>query len=287
MLRTAGSGHTGQSYVERPPAPALAGAVASVWVQHVAADAAPYTHRTVPNGSAELTVRLGDEAHVQGPRTVPAVDTLVPGVTVVGVRFRPGAAEPVLGLPAGELRNLTVDAADLWGRTAATLGERAAGVRPDAALQLLEAEIAHRLDRATRPDPVVAEAVHRLMPWGGSGVGELPYALAISERQLRRRCHAAVGVGPKALQRLLRFQGFLALVQRTLAATGAPPADGLARLAADAGYADQAHLTRECVRLMGIPPAAFLHEAAHQCAPSHDHRASYAAMLAPAQQRLA
>ncbi len=281
MLRTAGSGHTGQTYVERPPAPALAGAVASVWVQRVAADAAPYTHRTVPNGSAELAVRLGDEPHIRGPRTRPVVDTLEPGAVVVGVRFRPGAAEPALGLPAGELRDLTVGAADVWGRSAATLGERAsAGATPDAALRILQTEIAHRLDRATTPDPVVAETVDRLMPWRDDGVSELPRALAISERQLRRRCHAALGVGPKTLQRMLRFQGFLALVQRTLAATGAPPTDGLARLAADAGYADQAHLTRECVRLMGIPPSAFLHEAAHQCAPNHDHRASFAALLA-------
>jgi AraC-like DNA-binding protein len=279
MLRTAGGDHTGQAYVERPPAPALSGAVISLWVQHVAPGAAPYTHRTVPNGSAELIVRLGDEAHVRGPRTVPAVDTLAPGATVIGVRFRPGAAEPVLGLPAGELRDLTVGAADVWGPMAATLGERVATATPDGALQSLEAEIARRLDRATAPDPVVAATVDRLMPWRGSGVSELPRALAISERQLRRRCHAALGVGPKALQRLLRFQGFLALVQRSLATTGAPPTDNLARLAADAGYADQAHLSRECVRLMGISPTAFLHEATHQCAPSHDHRASFAPML--------
>lgn len=281
MLGTASTDRPGQSYVERPPAPPLAGTLASVWIQRVAPDAAPYTHRTVPNGSAELTVLLGAEPHIRGPHTGPAVDTLPPGATVLGVRFRPGAAAPVLGVPAGELRDLTLDAGDVWGRAAASLGERvAAASRPDAGLALLEAEIARRLDRpSARPDPVVAEAVHRLMPWRDSGVSELPRALAISERQLRRRCHAAIGVGPKALQRMLRFQGFLALVQQTLAATGAPPAHGLARLAAEAGYADQAHLTRECVRLMGIPPAVFLHEAAHQCAPSHDHRASFTALL--------
>jgi transcriptional regulator GlxA family with amidase domain len=74
----------------------------------------------------------------------------------------------------------------------------------------------------------------------------------VSERQLRRRFADAVGYAPKTLQRVLRFQRFLVLAR----AAGAS-AD-LARLAFAAGYADQAHLTRECRRLAGLPPAALL-----------------------------
>ena len=62
-----------------------------------------------------------------------------------------------------------------------------------------------------------------------------------------RRPAAAVGYGPKTLQRVLRFG-------RALAALDAGV--DLARLALEAGYADQAHLTRECTRLAGAPPAA-------------------------------
>ena len=58
---------------------------------------------------------------------------------------------------------------------------------------------------------------------------------------------AAVGYGPKTLERVLRFRRFLDLAARE-------PAAGLAGLAAAAGYADQAHLTRECGRLAGAPP---------------------------------
>jgi AraC-like DNA-binding protein len=97
--------------------------------------------------------------------------------------------------------------------------------------------------------------------------------LAISASQLRRRCLAAVGTGPKALQRTLRFQGFLALVQ---SAQGG----GLAALAAEAGYADHAHLSRECVRLTGVPPSALLADKAGRCDCGHDHSASYAPFLA-------
>ena len=268
----------GQSYLERPPAPALASFVSSVWVQRVEPGAAPYTHRTVPNGSVELHCRIGHAPEVVGPRSQPAVDVLEPGATVIGLRFHPAA--DVLGVDAPELLDESIGAAELWGGTAAELGERIADARGlAAALAELEAQIARRFDDRPAPDPLVAEAVRRLMPWRATDVGSLPTALHISERQLRRRCLAAVGLGPKVLQRMLRFQGFLALVQHGLAHGRSPAADGLARLAAEAGYADQSHLTHESVRLMGITPAAFLDEAMHQCAPGHDHRASFQPLL--------
>lgn len=76
----------------------------------------------------------------------------------------------------------------------------------------------------------------------GSRVGAVSSSLGVSERQLLRRFRDAVGYGPKTLDRVLRFQRFLAL-------GGPGPAGGsgeaLAGLAASAGYADQAHLTRE------------------------------------------
>jgi hypothetical protein len=61
-----------------------------------------------------------------------------------------------------------------------------------------------------------------------------------------------VRVSPKVLQRTLRFQGFLALAQAGTIASGRRGADGMAGLAVDVGYADQAHLSRECLRLTGL-----------------------------------
>ena len=83
---------------------------------------------------------------------------------------------------------------------------------------------------------------------------ELAAALGISERQLRRRFHAAVGFGPKTLARILRFQRMLSLVRQRASRRD------LARLALDAGYADQAHMTAECTRLAGLPPGRLIAE---------------------------
>ena len=99
------------------------------------------------------------------------------------------------------------------------------------------------------PDPLVLAATRRL-GFPGSRVDELAQALGISERQLRRRFHQAVGYGPKTLDRVLRFRRLVSQAQ----AVSNGEID-LARVAADLGYADQAHMTRDSVRLTGMPPA--------------------------------
>jgi AraC-like DNA-binding protein len=60
----------------------------------------------------------------------------------------------------------------------------------------------------------------------------------------------------------------------------APGEDGLARLAADAGFTDQSHMSRECARLTGLTPSAFLGDARAICACGHDHAAAYTHVLA-------
>ncbi len=270
----------GQSYEERGPTPALAGLVSTVWVQRVAADAAPYTHRTVPNGSVELRCRIGSAPQVVGPLTRPLVEVLEPDTTIIGIRFRPGAAAAVFRLPVSELVDLTVASDELLGREARVVGELVAGSpSPAAGLALLQRQVMGWLAEATDPDPLVAEAVQRLMPWRDGEVGSLRSRLGISERQLRRRCRDSVGLGPKVLHRLLRFQGLLALAQQALAQGREPAGDGLAVLAAEVGYADQSHLTRECLRLTGQTPAVFLGETARHCGCGHDHAASYEPLL--------
>ena len=257
-----------QLYRERRPAPVLAGRAACVWIQSVSPSSVPYVHRTVPNGSVELSCRVGSLPRLSGPRTRATVDVLAPGTTLVGIRFRPGAAPRLIGVPASALvdESVTLDAA-------AALGERIAEA-PSAweAAALLEAEVAGQLVDAARPDALVAEAVRRLAPWGADEVLTLTSSLSISERQLRRRCRDAIGLAPKAMQRILRFQGFLALAHAQRSA-------GLALLAAQAGYADQSHLTRESARLSGLTPHALLRETARHCGPTHDHLPSFGPLL--------
>ena len=264
-----------QSFRERRPFTALERHVTCVWVQEVARDSAPYLYRTVPNGSAELVCAIGSTPRIVGPQTGPTEQVLPPGTTVAGVRFRPGAAPSVLGMPASELVDLDIGAEDVWGPYATVLGDALAGAGSahDAAA-LLEKASAARLADAPGPDPLALAAVHGLVDPHARAVRSLASSLFISERQLRRRCEAAIGLAPKPLQRMLRFQRFLAL-----AGTLEQPSAELARLAADGGYEDQPHLTRESMRLAGRPPKAVLVDSERHCGCAHDHAASYTPLL--------
>ena len=266
-----------QTYVERVPVSTLAGRVRTVWVQRTGP--LPYLQRNLPTGGVELHCPIGGLPRLVGPLTGPSVQVLSPYTTVVGARFWPGGAASLLGVPAEDLVDLVVELDDLWGGAAARLGELLASAPgPGAALQMLQRFLVCRQVRTDRPDPLVIEAVRRLMPWQPVEIGTLSTQLAISASQLRRRFLVAVGVGPKVLQRTLRFQAYLALAQ---AAAGRPVADGrVADLAGEVGYADHAHLGRECLRLTGVTPRELLGGRFDRCGCEHDHAASYLPFLA-------
>jgi AraC-like DNA-binding protein len=265
-----------QSYVERPAPAALRGVVASTWVQRVEVGA--LVHRDLPSGCVELRCRVGGVPEVVGPLTRARVEVLEAGTTVVGVRLHPAAAARVLLMPASEFVDQVVSANDVWPGCGSRLAEQfAVAAMPNAGVEALLQRVAASL-AGTSGDPLVAAAVRRLR-WHADDVGLVARELHVSERELRRRMRAQVGLAPKALQRALRFQRFLALAQYAMARGRAASDDGLARLAADAGFADQAHLSRECVRLTGQTPSAFLGSAQETCACGHDHAAAYVPVL--------
>ena len=242
---------TSGRYRELAPPPEVRAHVLCGWTLDAGR---PRDDAVLPDGCMDIVWRDGHGLIAAGPDTGPAPVSRRPGSTVVGVRFRPGAGAAMLGLPASELRDLRVPLAELWDEDAERLEERLhdAG-SPSERLEVLQRELQCRLARADRPDPMVAAAVMRLYSNDPGLVRALADALGIGERQLRRRFHAAVGYGPKTLARILRFQRLLALASRIGWARG-----DLARLALDAGYADQAHMTAEVTRLAGKPPTRLL-----------------------------
>jgi len=267
-----------ESYVERAPLPGLAGLVRTVWIQRTGA--VSYAQRHLPTGGVEIHCPLGGHPQLLGPLTGPQVEVIPAHTTVVGVRFMPGTAPP---LPAmlDDLVDQRLALAQLWGAAVDRLVEAMMGARtPERALLLLQTHLLRAFRRDASVDPLVGEAVRVLMPWHPVGIDSVAHHLALSASQLRRRCLHAVGVSPKVLQRTLRFQGFLALAQAGAAATGRRDADGIAGLAVDAGYADQAHLNRECQRLTGLTPRQLLGGDLDRCACGHDHSASYQPFLA-------
>jgi AraC-like DNA-binding protein len=227
----------------------------------------------LPDGCIDLIWRAGRELVVAGPATVPVHAALPARTTSVGVRWRPGAGGSGLGLPLDALRDATVPIEALWGRDAAeALSERLADAETTAArLALLQDVVAARQGvgvssvaalHGVAADPLVAAACRAVAADAAAGritaVGPLADVLAVSERQLLRRFRVAVGYGPRTLARVLRFQRFLAVAWAPADAEQRHDRHDLARLAAELGFADQPHLTRECRRLAGTTPAQLL-----------------------------
>jgi AraC-like DNA-binding protein len=236
--------------------------------------------RHLPTGGVEIHFPVGGRPQLVGPLTGPEVEVIPAHTTVVGVRFLPGTP-PLLPAVLDDLVDQRLGLADLWGGTVERLVDAVAvAATPERALAFLQAHLLREFRTAARVDPLVGEAVRLLMPWHPLDIDSIAGHLALSASQLRRRCLHTVGMSPKVLQRTLRFQGFLALAQAGATATGRRGADGVAGLAIDVGYADQAHLSRECLRLTGLTPRRLLGDDIERCACGHDHSASYEPFLA-------
>jgi AraC-like DNA-binding protein len=199
----------------------------------------------LPDGCMDI---IWDGAHllVAGPDTAPNW-AVTRGHFAVGVRFRPGMGPLFLGVPAHRLCDQRVDLELLWPRAGQACEELAHSSTLRQAAAFLEHWAVQRLPGIETPDPVV-EAAAGLWSRGSAtaATAQLAERAGVTERHLHRRFVASVGYGPKLLQRVLRFQAFLA-------ACG-DPASGLAELAVEAGYADQAHLGRETRALAGLTP---------------------------------
>jgi AraC-like DNA-binding protein len=248
-------GHTGRvdwapGYRELAPPDAFRAEIHCLWVS-VGPAAEDSRTRVLPDACTDLIWQSGVGAFVAGPDTGPASSESPPGSVFVGVRFRPGAGGAALGVPLSELLDLRVDAADLPAVPARQLP---GSLTPAEAMRRI-ARIAGQMVAERPGDRLVLEAARRLgRP--GARAELIAGRLGLSERQLRRRCQAAAGYGPGTLHRVLRFRRFVSLIDTVGAAAD------LAGAAAEAGYADQAHLTRESGRLAGLPPGALARERA-------------------------
>ncbi|MEV8125967.1 helix-turn-helix domain-containing protein [Streptomyces sp. NPDC085944] len=200
--------------------------------------------RVLPDGCMDLLWHDG-RLLVAGPDTRAHVTEGTQGPWA-GVRFCPGTAPALLGVPAAELRDRRVALTDLWPAARARRLTARVNAAPDPATGLEEAALSRAADSGP-PDPLPARIVAALD--AGRPVSATADALGVGARTLHRRSLAAFGYGPKTLARVLRLQRALALAR-----DGTP----LAETAALTGYADQAHLARDVRDLTGLPPGELL-----------------------------
>ena len=252
--------------VQAAPAPALRGVVVRL-AGYTDRAAAPVRFTEMPCTFVPLILDLGEGWSV-GDARAPDVPLERFGPFVAGltgfpvavehpgtahclqVDLHPRAARRLLGVPMHELADRTVALDDVLGPGARELVGRVAEIDGwPARFALVQETIAARLADAPPLRREVGWALGRIAAAPRPArVGDVARELGWSHRRLIARFRDEVGLPPKLVARIARFE-------RAREALAADPACGLADVAARCGYADQAHLTREVGELAGTTPA--------------------------------
>jgi AraC-like DNA-binding protein len=173
----------------------------------------------------------------------------------LGVRFRPGGFRPFHAKPISSLNDRVVPASRLFGPAAdETWAAVMAAGADDDAMFAAATGLLRGVCGAT--DPVVEQAaglVKRITEDPAlQRVAQLAEASGLSERKLQRLFSEYVGVSPKWVMRRARLHEAALRVD-----ADGPASMDWAALAADLGYADQAHLTRDFTATLGVPPSRY------------------------------
>jgi AraC-like DNA-binding protein len=234
---------------------------------YAARTAGPVTFRELPCTFVPIIIDLDagwTVAHREHEHTTPlSLGSFVAGITdgpvLVGHRgsarclqidLTPLGARRLMGMPMSELANRSVPIDDVLGPFGRNLVQRV-GNAPDwpARFALIDAAIRARLADAGPVDAGVEWSLRHITATGGTTtISDLARELGWSHRRLIARYRDAVGLPPKLVARIVRFERLAALV-------AADPSADWAAAAVACGYFDQAHLAREVRELADITPS--------------------------------
>ncbi len=202
------------------------------------------------NGGASLVDPAGAETRLPaiflvGAVTHPRLYRVDPDSRFVAVTFRPGGLHACLGISAVDVtgRIVPFNPADPIAHALGQVRELGA---PDQIQTILERRLG-ALAELVQPLPALDQASLN------QPVTVLARELGISVRQLERRCLVSLGMPLREYRRLARYSAAMT----ALMMDGASP-QALARLAQEAHYVDQAHMTRDFSALAGQPPGRFI-----------------------------
>lgn len=256
-------------YLEFPAPPMLSDVVRCVWRLSGPGSATPAPQPVVPDGCAEIVLNLADpfrrfgdagawetqpRSMVVGQITEAVVIAPSGVIDLVGIRLQPWGAFSLLPVPATDLRDVLVPLDTLAADMARDLPDE---LRDEStAASLASAVFRHVARRGWSTPPcsrsraraIVAEATRQPE---ATTVRHLAARLGLGERQVERELDRHVGLRPKMLLRIARFQ-------RVLSVARSDETLSWSAVAARAGYYDQAHLTHEFRRFAACTPSEFL-----------------------------
>jgi AraC-like DNA-binding protein len=222
------------------------------------------TLRQVPFPGVPLIFGLETAWRIDGPHASEREESFIAGMhaaptfvqpssgtwACIELRLTPVAAHRILGLSMHELANRTVALADLLPETSALTERLREETSWQARFQLVEQLLLRRLERSQAPAREVVWSWEELRRTTGRvSIAALADDVGWSHRRLIARFREQVGLGPKTVARIMRFD-------RAVKALRSPTTE-LADVAFDSGYFDQAHMNREFRALAGTTPRSF------------------------------
>lgn len=187
---------------------------------------------------------------VFGPRTRPVTSATLEPIRCATVIFYPDAFALLTGVAPGELQDRDEAAAewlpDAWAEWPAVLSARAGD---EAAQRAWMEEWLGARWRAIRPqwNRSLGDGLRQI---ARRGLSATVRALGVGERQAQRQFRSSVGLTPVQARRLVRMNEAVFALRE-----GGAESATLAELAAELGYADQAHMARELRAFTGLPPS--------------------------------
>ena len=226
-------------YREWAPPPGLDGQVEAIW--SLTGHAGDESERILPDGCAELILNFGDPVvqETRGPVRQPPLmfvgqitgpfDIRLTGrVDLIGIRFRPGGAAALVPVPQHELVDRNVPLGDVAKKASGRFAPVFDAIDSATRTRLVGEALQDSIEPEHTAVGESADAIVRA--WGMIPVGVLATGAGIGMRQLERRFLDEVGVTPKRLARISRFQRIFHAMEQGSA--------GWTQVAVDCGYYD-------------------------------------------------
>lgn len=249
-------------YKEIQPSHILSKYIKCFWILE-GYDPYPSKERILPDGRIELMFHYGDlfkqnnnelsyRSFVTGQITQ-SIEIEPPAKTgIVGVRFLANGAEAFLQLPIHQLTNIDISTHDLFGRSGKELEEKIMCSKSNAErISILEGFLLKRLTSHKQFDFFIQDCIEKItLSHGQVSMDTLAGNYKISNRQLERKFTNLVGISPKLLSRIVRFQNVFNLVKNN-------QINSLSTLSYEGGYYDQAHFIRDFKEFSGLTPKQY------------------------------
>jgi AraC-like DNA-binding protein len=233
------------TFTVRRPAVRLARYVSQYWLS--LNNTSP-VYAALPDGCVDLVLEVtanGYRSWIYGSTTRPTAIPCRPDTHYLGIRFHPGQSRHFISAAAQEITDGREDLRTLMQFPSERVAAR---IATEALFDELDETLIETLSRASPVESYIDSVVQHVdARRGDTRIDDVAVRFGKSRRQMERVFLQTVGVPLKLFCMISRLRYAAELITH-------PASRSLTGIAHDAGYSDQAHMTRDFTRLAGVSP---------------------------------